>query len=536
MKFLTDQREKRDAKKLKETELARQAKDVATQFGDPNAAGSFYKELTNGVSYETLQKRIADGDIQKNPDYVAPARTVKMPSAVTMEPADSQFPVNEKVNSRIDAIDPTLRQSRVEEDNGFSTLATDDPNSAFIYKPNNQVELQPYEDVIYELELAKREKNPEAIRSAELKRKSHEIALTREAAIKAQQEGKNTKTFILKDKYGNVQSTFAGEKREDGNLYNIYTDEIVDVEDPKMLQQINPDSLEAWTKLSTEVGKESSDLKEGLSNYVSSIDTSKKMFEILGRSPEVTTYTASGVELARDLVGEAQTAYQVMFGKEQEIKSRIESRNVEGIEKLISEYEEDVQTFIQKSESEGGVMGASNQRIARDKAIYDSLRNALTFQMAAANGLSASKMTDADFKRFWDMIGGDKRDPNDVIRNVQNTSQMVLTKIDSQSRRFNKHPSITTFVTQWGFNPGVGLPRVEQMLIEDERPDLIDTFKMLRGDMEMRRLNAASAAQDQMPVESEQQVPSGPQAGDVIDGYEFRGGDPGDQNNWKKVN
>lgn len=501
MKYLTDQREKRDAKKLKEVELSKKAKSLAEMAGDPDFASTAYKELSNDVSYETLQKRIQDGMYQKNPNYVAPTKTVKVPEAVSMEPYDSQFPANEKINKRIDAIDPTLRIPKV-EDNNYTTIAQDDGNP-YLFKPKEQ-KIGDYDQAQYELLKAKESNDPAAMREAETKLKAHEIALTREAAIKARAEGKSAKIYIMKDKNGRMTSTFTGEIR-DGNLWNTSvptvdgygnTGKIVSAEDMNSIQEVSPEAFEAMEKLEYEFGKQSSDLREGMSNYVGVINTSQKMISLLNQSPEVTSITASGVELARDMTEEAKIAYQVVFGKENEIKEKFKSGDMNGLEKMITEYEQDVETLVQKSSKDGGIMGASNQRIASDKAIYDSLRNLLTFQMAAANGVSGAKMSDKDFDKFWDMVGGDKRDPNDVIRAIQNSSQVVLTTIDGHRQQINNHPAVKGFQVRYGFDPGVQVPRVEDLLIDMGREDLIPTFRELTGKAEMGKINAVVGAQN----------------------------------------
>lgn len=113
-------------------------------------------------------------------------------------------------------------------------------------------------------------------------------------------------------------------------------------------------------------------------------------------------------------------------------------------------------------------------------------------------------MSDKDFDKFWQMIGGDKRDPRDVIRAIQNTSQVVLTTIDAGRQQINSHPSIKNFEPTWGFNPGIQVPRVEELLIEMGREDLIPTFRDVTSRTEIGKINAVTGAQnsslEQTPV------------------------------------
>lgn len=537
MKYLTDQREKRDAKKVKETEWSRQAKDLAAQYGDPEAASSFYKELANGISYETQQKRIVEGSIQRNTNYVKPTQTVKVPSAVSMEPLDAQFPTNERVDKRIDSIDPTLRIAQPETDNEFSTLA-DTPDSQFVYKPANQMEVGDLDQAQYELMIAEQNKDEPAKASARLKIRAIELAETRKAQIKARAEGKSSRTYVMRDpKTGKVMSTFTGEIREDGNLWNTSnpqvdgngnTGSIVTAEQMGQVVEISENATKEWIDLEKNFGKKSADLHEGSANFVGAMNSSKKILEILDRNPTVVSRAADAVEFARDLQGDVRAAYEIIVGKQTEIKTAMDNGDTDTARTLIAQYAGDVNDLIERAEQNSGLLSADNQKLASDKAIYDSLKTLLTFQMASANGVSGAKMSDKDFMLFEQIIGGRKRNADDVRMAISNAGQIVMTTLDAHREQINRDPSVRGFKMRNGFDPGIEVPRVGDLLVEMGREDLADTLGLISGKQEIDKATAAASAQQS----SQEQ---GLQPGTIEDGFEYLGGDPSDQKNWKKV-
>ena len=65
--------------------------------------------------------------------------------------------------------------------------------------------------------------------------------------------------------------------------------------------------------------------------------------------------------------------------------------------------------------------------------------------------------------------------------------------------------------------------------------DVIEFKEKLRKREEESYVKAAGKAYQPRAGQQAQEAPASPQAGDVVDGYEFLGGDPGQESNWRPV-
>lgn len=513
MKYLTDQREKRDKKKLEETKWAQEAKDLAAQFGNPDAAASFYKERANGVEYTTLQKRIAEGAIQENSNWTAPTQKIKIPTGVSMteEPLDAQFPKNERVDKMIDQADPTLRKPVQSEQNEFSTLI-DEPNSQFIYKPKNEIEVGDYDDAVYQREVARKNGDIAGVEAADLKIRSHEMALTRKAFIEAREKDKGTKLYVVKDSKGKMLSSpFTGEERPDGfwntsvptRDANGNRGKIVNIEEGQELMEIRPDTFEVLEKLTNNFSKSAAKVNEGQSYAISALGSARGMIQILNETPEVTTDVAGAAEWARDLTAEVKTAYDLVANGEAEIDAAFAANDANAVQNLIHEQIKNVKDLEERAMSGTGLMGPRNQRIASNKAVYRSLARLYTYQIAAANGISAAKMSDKDFTIFSEISGGEKKNRDDVLRAIQNSYVGIMNNLDAMKSPINNSREIALFKEWYGLDPGLEIPRIGQQLMdmqfegeggEERRAGLLATLKEISGKQEMGKLRAVSDA------------------------------------------
>ena len=513
MKFLTDQREKRDSKKLKETELAKKAQYLAQKMGDPNFAKTAYNEMVLGNISETeLEDRILKGYYKKNDKYVTPTTTMKVPVGVTMDAAESDpynaFPKNEAVDARIDAIDPTLRQPITAENNNSMFSDSDANNNEYVYKPSNEFDAGSLPDVQLEILKAEEANDPKRLREAQQKMKAHQIVMTMQENAKARATGANINTYVILDENGRAVSTFAGE--QDGeNLWNKTTNQIVPISQRAKLVMTNENALKEWAALDKNFGTKSADLRQATASYTASLETTQKIVNLLGKNQNVATMTGSVARVAADLEGEAKAAYELFQQQKSDLQAKVDN-GVVPTEQEVAGLNKTIEDLLQKTETPDGLLGKQVHSLGRDAAQYDALMTALVYQMASSNGLTMAKASDFDVKQFKKMVGADRVNPSDIFAAMKNMHQSVVTKLDSERTMFNKQPSITNFKTRWGFDPNVEVPRVEQLLKEQGKEGLIETFRQMNGDAQWERLNAVKQAQEQEAIVdgNGEQIPS----------------------------
>jgi hypothetical protein len=486
MDNLMEQKTKRDAKKAKETEAAKKAQDLAGQMGDPNSASIFYKELSNGVDYETLQKRVVSGDYQKNPNYKEPTRTIKMPNAVTNVQYDTDVnPMAPKegdnllakgakvqyqgmmksVNDKIDSIDPTLRSGPADEDQ-FSTTA-DDANSLYTYKPKDTYKIGDYADSLNKLRIAQESKDPKAIREAQEEVKIQQRVRSETALDQAHANGKDASTYFSLNSDGSIGSQFTGERRADG-IYNISGNEPQLVSGP--VRRMEPEDVQRFNKLNDDYGKQSGDWNGASTNFISALDSSQKMVEILGHDRTAATTASNLAGVAQNLQGEARSAFEVLANLETKINADVQSGKLDSIEKDMAAYGEEAKKFV-----DSGFMGAANQQKALNAAKYRSLQMSTAYAIAQANATDG-KVSKNDIDNAMQIIGKSV-DADIIIPTLNQQMQGAFLKLASGQRQLEQNPAVINFEKLTGVKTGLRPTRIGDQI--DQLPGMPPERKAL---------------------------------------------------------
>lgn len=481
MDNLMEQKKKREAKSIKETENAKAAKDLATQLGDPDSATMFYKEISNGVDYTELQKRVASGDYQKNTSYKAPTQTIKVPTGVAPETVQYDADANpmqpeqkglfaqgkqksydrmmSNVDKRIDSIDPGLR-SGPSTTNEFSTTA-DDANSKYQYKPKGQYKIGDYADALYEQNRAKASGDPIAIRDANDKVAIHQRIMTEKAKSDAIAQGKNVRTYVSVNDDGTIGQQFLGENRQDGT-YNISeggTGTLVSGH----VRALSDDDLKYLNKLNDDYGKASGDYNAASANFVGALDSSQKMVEILAHDPDAATTSSNILGTINNLSGEAQAAFRALGDMENKINSKSESGNLEGIEKDIVEYNKAAEKFVG-----GGFLSEGNQAKALNAAKFRSLQMQTAYAIAQANA-SDGKVSKNDLDNAMQIVGTSV-DPKIIGQTIKQQMQGAFLKVTSAARPLDNNPSVVSFEKRMGLKTGLRPTRIGDQIDQTDWP------------------------------------------------------------------
>jgi hypothetical protein len=457
MDNLMQMKEKREKRKAEETENSKKAQDLAGQLGDPDSASVFYKELSNGVSYETVQKRIVEGSYQKNENWKTPTQTVKVPTAVTMTydaEANPTAPEQkglfaqgkqraydrqmESVNKRIDQIDPTLRTESI-EDTG-QTTTTDDANTKYVLKPKNEYKIGDYGDALWELNQAKQSGDPKRVREAQDKVEIHQRIMTEKAKSEAIAQGKNVSTYLSINEDGTIGAQLPGELRDDG-LYNV-----VDPTRPQKVSgpviRMSDDDVKRLNQLTDDFGKQSKDYNAASQAFVGALDSSQKMAQILFEDPDAATMSSKGLGLIESLSGEAQAAYKAISDMENNINSRLESGKTDGIEKDIADHAMAVEKFIER-----GVLSDKNQSKVVNAAKFRSLQMQTAYQIAQATSTDG-KVSNQDVANALEIIGSNS-DPKQIIPVLNSQMQGAFLKLQSVQDQLNNNPSVADFENRY---------------------------------------------------------------------------------------
>jgi hypothetical protein len=525
MDSLMQMREKREAKSLKEKEMSDQAKGLSDQFGDPNFAPVAMQELKLGVSAETVQERLANGYYTKNTSYKPPTQTLKVPAAVSMKfdegMDDTQSTgtgmlargeaVNkqrgmDKVNARIDAIDPSLRQGMVDQD---TTSATTDEASNFAYKytPKNQVKLGSYEDALYAQQKARDSNDPTALREANEKVKIWERVNTENTVNQAKARGKNVNTYLSLSDDGTIQSQLPGEVRPNGDG----TASVWNISDPTnpqkasgRVRQMNPDDMDRYNKITDEFGKKAADYKTSAGAYVSALDSSQRMAQILHNDRGAATYASKGLGLVKELQGEAQSAYQAINGLETQITEKASSGKLDGIEKDISDHAKAVEEFVKNS-----MLTPGNQQKAVNAALYESLKMQTAYQVAQATSTDG-KVSNNDLNNAISIIGGSS-DPDQIIPKLNSQMQGAFLKLQSAQSNLNSNESVAQFEQLYGVKTGLKGERIGDMIMKMDIPDEQKQL-LMRYQSEITKIDQKGQAQVQQSLDEQKQPQAQPPA------------------------
>ena len=82
-------------------------------------------------------------------------------------------------------------------------------------------------------------------------------------------------------------------------------------------------------------------------------------------------------------------------------------------------------------------------------------------------------------------------------------------------------------------------PKDKKALLDEQNKAYNDAIKAMRDQMGSSTQTGGTSdmpsAKTQEAAPKGTAVPGAPKAGDVMDGYKFKGGDPADKSNWEKV-
>lgn len=527
MDNLMEQRKKREAKSAKETENAKAAKDLAAQMGDPDSAGMFYKEISNGVDYTELQKRVANGDYQKNTSYKAPTQTIKIPSGVSPEIVQYDTDANpmqpeqkglfaqgkqrsydrmmDNVNKKIDQIDPGLRSGPAET-NEFSTT-TEDSNSKYQYKPKNTYKLGDYGDARYKLLKAEQSGDPVAIREAQDEIKIHQRIATEKATLEAHANGKDASTYVSINPDGTIGAQFTGERREDG-IYNISNENEQLVSGP--IRRMEKEDIDRLNKLEDDVGKASGDHYSASTNFIGALDSTQKMAQILSNDPDAATTSSNVLNTINNLSGEAQAAFKALADMENSINVKVQSGNLEGIEKDMADYTKAATEF-----TSGGFLSAGNQVKALNAAKFRSLQMKSAYAIAQANA-SDGKVSKNDLDNAMQIIGKSV-DPKIIMQTINQQMQGAFLKLASSQRQLDNNPSVIGFEKRIGLKTGLRPKRIGDQIMEMDIPP--EQKELLKG--YLNNINKDFAVGQAQTMQTAN--PPAPQEQQQTGGVEFNG-------------
>lgn len=532
MDNLMEQKKKREAKSAVEAENARKAKDLAGQMGDNDSASIFYKELAKGVDYETLQKRVISGDYQKNSDYKAPTQTIKMPTPISMQydtdpganplapkpgtgllakGAQKQYEgMMGSVNEKIDSIDPSLRSEVVNPKEEYS-VTQDDAGSKYLYKPKNQYKLGDYGDALYKLNKAQQSGDPVAIREANDEVKIHQRILTEKAALDAHANGKDVAKYVSVNPDGSIGAQFAGERRGDGiyNISNPNSEQLVS----GPVRMMDDKDVDRLNTLTDNYGKASADHNTASTNFISALDSSQQMAEILHNDPSAATMTSGLLATAQSLSGEARAAAESLSGIENKINTNVESGKLDGIEKDIADYSTAVDKFVNT-----GILSDANKQKAINSVKFHSLQMKTAYAIAQANATDG-KVSKNDIDNAMKIIG-DTSNPDQITATLNGQMQGAFLKLASSQRQLDNNPSVIDFEKRMGLKTGLRPARIydqiDQMEIPPERKELLKRY-MSNINKEFQQGQAVTNA-----TANASTVQQAPQQGPV-QGFEFNG-------------
>lgn len=549
MDNLMEQKKKREAKSAQEAENSRKAKDLAGQMGDPDSAPIFYKEIANGVDYETLQKRVISGDYQKNSSYKAPTQTIKMPTPVSAQYDTDANPLAPKpgtgllakgaqkqyegmmgsVNEKIDSIDPSLRSEVVNPKEEYS-ITQDDQGSKYLYKPKNQFKLGDYGDALYKQHMAQQSGDPVAIREADEEVKIHQRILTEKAALDAHANGKDVAKYVSVNPDGSIGAQFAGERRNDGiyNISNPNSEQLVS----GPVRMMDDKDVDRLNKLTDDYGKASADHNSASTNFIGALDSSQQMAEILHNDPSAATTTSGVLATIQSLSGEARATAEALNGIETKINANVESGKLDGIEKDIADYTTAVDKFVST-----GILSDKNQQKAINSVKFHSLQMKTAYQIAQANA-SDGKVSKNDIDNAMQIIGNTS-DPRQIVATLNSQMSGAFLKLASSQRQLDNNPSVIDFEKRMGLKTGLRPARIydqiDQMEIPPERKELLKQY-MSGINKEFQQGQAATAATANPP----QEAPGTRTVGKVYGGptgkkFKYLGGPVNDRKSYEEV-
>jgi hypothetical protein len=515
MDILMQNRERRDAKRLEETEMANQAKMIAQNLNDPDFAPTALKLTKLKMSPEKIMESYSAGTIKKNPKFVPQETTIKIPQGV-VNTRDVQYDegmnLSPEVQKRMDELDPSLRRGTetVEAD---ASVINEGENVQYLWNPTNEVKVGSYEQAEYDYQLALKSKDPQKIADAKLKRDVHQSVETQKAVTKAKAEGKNVKSYVMLDpETGEISSKFAGEMVVDADgqevLKNIGNNSMNDVNGNPInlsvlaskgqIREFSDDDAKQLFDLQNRFGKQAADYNTAADKYVGAITTADTVNKILTQYPAVTTMSSNAAVFVKGLQDEAQGAYTLLVNEQTEIDAAIESGNVDGIGGKVSEYEESLNNFAKDFMSQG------NTNIAMAKALYEGQRKLLAYQFAAANGITGAGLNKKDYDNFYESTGGNKSAP-EVMNAIRQTAYGVFNVIDSARDTLDNNQEVKTFERYHGVKTGLSATRLGEKL-KRTNPALMPVLNDIVNVNKAGKEGAVASTQPQPEVQEQPAV------------------------------
>jgi hypothetical protein len=554
MENLMSDKKLRVAKQTQEAQNAKKAQDLATQFGDTNSAPYWNTQLNNGVEYDTIYKGIANGDYSPNKNYVKPTQTVQVPSAVSMTyDTGMDGPQYNDVNKKIDAIDPTLRKENI-----TPTVADDSSQNMVTYNPRSMKNLPDMASLYNNLAQAQASKDPSAIRKAQQEVNSAQSAAVWTARTNAQAQGKTGQQMgVVLDDQGRITpgGLVYAETRPDTETGGWKTYNVTDptanngqgVPISGNFRIIDPTTMGRLNDVTDKFGQTSKEVKDASANYISALNSANIMTKIAREDPTaVTKWTGGTVEFLNNMKGEAGAAWNQLQMVEQRMNADKQQGKVESLEKDVSDHAAALSDFFNAT-----LTSPANEKTAINAALYRSARQSLVSNLSTANGLSASKTSDKDYEHLLEQVGGEDARWNTVAPAVQQALSNTLINLDARRESLNKDPSVSNFKQLYGFDPGLSVPRLQEMIAsgnmdDQSKAELIAYLKQIRQPIDYGQAQAGQQGAQQTGQYKDPSVVAptstrGFRPGQVVDGaggkkFVFSPKDPNDPKTWDDTN
>lgn len=505
---LREKKTKWEEKKAKESQMAKQAAMVAEAVGDREFAGVAMEHLSAGVSFDSLLEDARKGKFQRDPNatntktvdvastampsYDSLMETTKpttaMPEGVEMSenqevaPKRKWYeptPIDEKVDARIDEIDPEIRKASKEYDS-FTPKPVD--TGGWLYKDDTKVKVGTPAEALFELDQARIDGDPAKIKVAQMKVAAH-TAVARLTRVVKPDEG----DYAIVDENGNLESFFIG--RLDIDPDNPGQERVFNVSDgnPSLVttrfKKISPEVMKEYSKVSASVGDRVEKYTLKTAAYAKALDTVSQIDQVLARNPQAAKKVSEVAVIVRSVGQEVEGLFSIIQNQTEEGKQSLEQGNLEGAEASAKAIEDSVT----------GLLSKPNRTLAEDAVLLEGLRVSQAFQLAAANGQTGQGVSTKDYENFYKMGGGTDKDS--IRKAALSNLTQIFTGIESERIQLDSNPEIKSLDKRLGFKSGLRAPRIGDMLIEQGRENLLKINKEVTDIYQANSNDANRAAQ-----------------------------------------